>query len=206
MNVDVWLVFLGGVLLSAILPGAGAIMTINHAFQWGWRKTLPLIIGQETALGLMVPIVAISVEVLRSSTFAWFLLKIIGIFWLFFLAYKTWRSPVMKNINDVVILTSGVKRFFCGFLTDITNAKTLAFLVAILPVFINPKQSLILQIGIMTLTMVIIDTFMMSLYAFIASWLRPFFQSSRILKQQNYIFASFLILIAISICFIKDTF
>ncbi|WMY94814.1 MAG: LysE family transporter [Arsenophonus sp.] len=206
MNIDVWLVFLGGVLLSAILPGAGAIMTINHAFQWGWRKTLPLIVGQETALSLMVPMVALSVEVLRSSTFAWFLLKIIGIFWLFFLAYKTWRAPVMTNMNDVVILTSGIQRFFCGFLTDITNAKTLAFLVAILPVFINPKQSLILQIGIMTLTMVIIDTFMMSLYAFIASWLRPFFQSSSILKQQNYVFASFLVLIAISICFVKNTF
>ncbi|WMY97159.1 MAG: LysE family transporter [Arsenophonus sp.] len=206
MNIDIWLVFLGGVFLSAVLPGAGAIMTINYAFQWGWRKTLPLIIGQETALGFMVPIVALSIEVLRTSTVAWFLLKVIGIFWLFYLAYKTWRTPVIKDINDVVILTSCMKRFFCGFLTDITNAKTLAFLVAILPVFINPTQSLFLQIGIMTLTMVVIDAFMMLFYAFIASWLRPFFQSSRILKQQKYIFASFLVLIAISICFIKDTF
>ncbi|BAN99781.1 hypothetical protein E05_50150 [Plautia stali symbiont] len=43
MNIDLWLVFLGGVLLSAVLPGAGAILALNHAFQRGWRKTLPLI-------------------------------------------------------------------------------------------------------------------------------------------------------------------
>lgn len=32
MNIDLWLVFLGGTLLSAVLPGAGAILTLNHAF------------------------------------------------------------------------------------------------------------------------------------------------------------------------------
>ncbi len=75
MNLDLWLVFLGGALLSAVLPGVGAILTLNHAFQRGWRKTLPLIAGQATALALMVPIVALSTEALRASAAAWLLLK-----------------------------------------------------------------------------------------------------------------------------------
>ncbi|BAN95441.1 hypothetical protein E05_47750 [Plautia stali symbiont] len=70
MNIDLWLVFLGGVLLSAVLPGAGAILTLNHAFQRGWRKTLPLIAGQATALALMVPIMALSTEALSASATA----------------------------------------------------------------------------------------------------------------------------------------
>lgn len=111
MNIDLWLVFLGGVLLSAVLPGAGAILTLNHAFQRGWRKTLPLIAGQATALALMVPIMALSTEALRASATAWLLLKGISVFWLLFAAYRTWRAPVILDAYDVVALTRGAQRF-----------------------------------------------------------------------------------------------
>ncbi|MFS1538305.1 MAG: hypothetical protein ACL7BU_05960 [Candidatus Phlomobacter fragariae] len=66
-------------MLSTILPGAGAIITLNHEFQRGWRKTLPFIAGQATALALMVLIVALSAEALRTSATAWLLLKFISV-------------------------------------------------------------------------------------------------------------------------------
>ncbi|UDG80073.1 LysE family translocator [Candidatus Steffania adelgidicola] len=205
MNLHLWLVFLSGVFLSAILPGAGAIITLNHAFQRGWKKTLPLIAGQATALCLMVPMVALSAESLRASATAWLLLKSISVLWLLFAAYKTWHAPVIIDTYEVAVLTSTAQRFFCGFLTDITNAKALAFLVAALPVFLNPSQPLKPQIVIMTLTMVIVDTLMMALYALIAARLRPYFQSPTALKRQNQIFAGFLMFIAVSICFLENS-
>lgn len=203
MNLDLWLVFLGGALLSAVLPGAGAILTLNHAFQRGWRKTLPLIAGQATALALMVPIVALSTEALRASATAWPLLKGISVLWLLFAAYRTWRAPVIMDAYDVVTLTRCAQRFCWGFLTDITNAKALAFLLATLPVFLNPSQSLGPQITLMTLTMVMVDAMMMTLYALIAARLRPYFQSPETRKQQNRLFAGFLMFIAFSLCFVE---
>lgn len=35
MNFDLWLVFLGGAVLSAVLLCVGAILMLNHAFQRG---------------------------------------------------------------------------------------------------------------------------------------------------------------------------
>jgi homoserine/homoserine lactone efflux protein len=198
MNLDLWFLFLGGV-----LPGAGAILTLNHAFQRGWRKTLPLIAGQATALALMVPIVALSVEALRASATAWLLLKGMSVLWLLFAAYRTWRAPVSMDTYDVVALTRGAQRFCWGFLTDITNAKALAFLLVALPVFLNPTQPLGPQITLMTLTMVVVDALTMTLYALIAARLRPYFQSPETRQQQNRLFAGFLVFIAVSICFVE---
>ncbi|PAV04645.1 hypothetical protein CBG25_07035 [Arsenophonus sp. ENCA] len=203
MNLDLWLVFLGGALLSAVLPGAGAILTLNHSFQRGWRKTLPLIAGQATALALMVPIVALSTEALRASAAAWLLLKGISVLWLLFAAYRTWRAPVILDAYAVAALTGSAQRFCWGFLTDITNAKALAFLLATLPVFLNPAQPLGPQITLMSLTMVMVDALMMTLYALIAARLLPYFQSPETRKQQNRLFAGFLVFIAVSLCFIE---
>lgn len=205
MNIDIWLIFLGGVLLSAILPGAGAIITLNHAFQYGWHKTLPLIAGQATALALMVPMVACIAEVFRTSEPTWLLLKCISIIWLLFAAYKTWRAPIVLDSYDAVRHTSNVQSFLWGFFTDITNAKAFIFLLATLPIFLNPDNPPELQITIMTLTMVMVDALIMILYAMIAARLRPYFQSLERRKQQNRVLAAFLIVIAASLYFIEPT-
>ncbi|MFS1538304.1 MAG: LysE family transporter [Candidatus Phlomobacter fragariae] len=101
-----------------------------------------------------------------------------------FTAYKTWRSPTIIDAYDVVALTSDAQRFCWGFLTYITNAKALAFLLAALLLFLNPAQPLRPQIAIMTLTMVIVDALMMTLYALSAARLRPYFQSPETLKNK----------------------
>jgi homoserine/homoserine lactone efflux protein len=121
----------------------------------------------------------------------------------YFAAYKTWRAPVIMDAYAVVALTRGAQRFCWGFLTDITNAKALAFLLAALPVFLNPAQPLGPQITLMTLTMVMVDALMMTLYALIACRLRRYFQSPEIRQQQNRLCAGFLVCIAVSICFIE---
>ncbi len=203
MHIDIWLIFLGGVLISAILPGAGAIITLNHAFQHGWHKTLPLIAGQATALALMVPMVAFVAEVLRTSEPTWLLVKGISILWLVFAAYRTWRAKIIIDADDMARKTSSAQSFLWGFFTDITNAKAFVFLLATLPVFLNSDYSLGLQITIMTLTMVIVDALIMILYAMIATRLRPYFQSLERRKKQNRVFAGFLIFIAVSLCFIE---
>ncbi|MFT4465786.1 MAG: hypothetical protein ACMX3H_15490, partial [Sodalis sp. (in: enterobacteria)] len=60
------------------------------------------------------------------------------------------------------------------------------------------------QITIMTATLVMVDALIMTLYAFIAARLRPYLSPER-LKQQNSLFAGFLVLIAVSLCFVKHT-
>lgn len=55
----------------------------------------------------------------------------------------------------------------------------------------------------MTLTMVMVDALMMTLYALIAARLRPYFQSPETRKQQNRLFAGFLVFIAFSLCFVE---
>ncbi|MFT4463556.1 MAG: LysE family translocator [Sodalis sp. (in: enterobacteria)] len=204
MNLDLWLVFLGGVLLSALLPGAGTILTLNHALLRGWRKTLPLIAGQATALALMMPFIAVFAEELCASATAWRLLQLIGVLWLLFSAYRVLRAPVVVDTHDVVALTSGAQRFCWWLVTDITNAKMGVFLLATAPVFLNPIQPLRPQITIMTATLVMVDALIMTLYAFIAARLRPYLSPER-LKQQNSLFAGFLVLIAVSLCFVKHT-
>ncbi len=70
---------------------------------------------------------------------------------------------------DVVTLTRCAKRFCWSFLTDITNTKALHFLLPTLLVFLNPPQSLGLQITLMTLMMTMVYALMIMFYALISA-------------------------------------
>lgn len=199
MDIDILFIFLGAVFLNSLLPGPGTIITINQALLRGWRSTIPLIAGQATALTLMVPIVAFSYEALRTSETTWLLLKAISVIWLIFLAYKTWRLPIITFNNSILTFTSNIQLFNWGLVTNITNAKAFAFLFATLPMVINQAQPLKQQIILLTIIMVIIDIFLMMFYAFIAVRLQPYFQSIKAIKWQNRLFSIFLLLIAISL-------
>jgi homoserine/homoserine lactone efflux protein len=59
-----------------------------------------------------------------------------------------------------------------GALTNATNPKGIVFMVAVLPQFIDPKQPLALQLAILLVTTLAVDSVVMHGYAFLASRLR----------------------------------
>lgn len=207
MSYATWSAFLIVACFTAISPGAGAVLTMSHALENGWRKTGLIIAGQEIALALVVLAVGTGAGALLASSVALLVVKILGAIWLIYMGYVKWTAPVKISTDSTsshISLMTKQKRFITGFLTNMTNVKTIIFMMASIPQFINSAQSIWQQVLIMALTMVIVDTITMYIYAFAASRMQRFFREPKMIKRQNRFFGSTLILIAFSIFFLQN--
>ena len=95
------------------------------------------------------------------------------------------------------------KRCITGFLTNVTNPKGIVFMVAVLPQFISPDRPLWLQLTVMAMTMITVDTVVMSGYAYAASALQHWFRDTRALRIQNRIFGGLLMAVGAGLFFVK---
>ena len=84
------------------------------------------------------------------------------------------------------------QRVLRGALTNATNPKGIVFMVAVLPQFIDPKKPLALQLAILLVTTLAVDSVVMHGYAFLASRLRALMQSVRARRAQNRVFGGVL--------------
>ena len=73
------------------------------------------------------------------------------------------------------------------------NPKSIVFLAAFLPQFLNPQSDLLLQYLILGSTVLTIDLLVMCTYAFLASLVKPYLVRSNFVKLQNKVFGSLFI-------------
>lgn len=204
-----WSAFLIIACFTAISPGAGAILTMSHALSYGWRNASFVIVGQEIALAFVVFVVGTGAGALLASSSALLIVvKILGATWLIYMGYVKWQAPITidNNMFSTAIIPLSMtiqKRLISGFLTNITNVKTIVFMLATMPQFVNQTQSLWKQIALMAFTVVVVDTIMMHIYAFAASHMQRFFREPKMIKIQNRFFSITLILIALSVLFLR---
>jgi homoserine/homoserine lactone efflux protein len=123
-----------------------------------------------------------------------------------YLGVSQWRSKATAS----AVSTEGLaahpsfgRRVLTGFLTNATNPKGIIFMVAVLPGFIEKDAPLLLQLVILGLTMMTIDTIVMHGYAFLASSMQRFFRDPRAVKMQNRFFGAVLVLVGVLLFFVK---
>jgi homoserine/homoserine lactone efflux protein len=132
--------------------------------------------------------------------------KTVGALYLIYLGLSQWRSKAVTS----AVSTEGMaahpslgKRVLTGFLTNATNPKGIIFMVAVLPGFIDQDRPLLLQLVILGLTMMTIDTIVMHGYAFLASSMQRFFRDARAVKLQNRFFGGVLMVVGALLFFVK---
>lgn len=112
-------------------------------------KLAGLVITLGVCCGLAVHTTAVAfglAAVFQASALAFTLLKIVGVFYLLYLAWQAFRAagtPAGKQDTQQQKL---VRLFFRGMLINVTNPKVAIFFLAFLPQFIDPQSgSLISQ-------------------------------------------------------------
>lgn len=203
MSYTTWSAFLMISCLTAITPGPGSIQAMRLGLSQGWRKTILTIAGQETALALIMIIVGTGAGIILTSPKVLMVIKGIGAVWLIYTGYLTWHIPISTEMlcksNPTTVPLTKLKRFITGFITTATNARIIVFMISLMPQFIEPTQSLYPQLVLMTLTMLAVDAIMMHIYAFSASRIQYLVQEPRMIRIQNRLFGSVLMLSGMSL-------
>jgi len=198
MDWHVWLAYFLAAWLIALSPGSGAVLSMSHGLQYGVRQTTATIVGLQIGLASILLVAGAGVgALLLASTTAFMIVKVLGAGYLIWLGVKQWRAPVDGAASDAAAPSEPAglsvrQRLLRGALTNATNPKGIVFMVAVLPQFIDPNKPLALQLAILLVTTLAVDSVVMHGYAFLASRLRALMQSVRARRAQNRVFGGVL--------------
>ena len=141
-------------LLFAVIPGPSVSIVIANSLAGGTRAGLFTILGTALSMISMVFIVAVGLEaVMTLVSGAFEIIKLAGAAYLVFIGWKMFRSNGQLAMADGDRLPVG-RYIWQGALTNWSNPKTLLFLSAFLPQFVDltrPAFGQIMALGVICL-------------------------------------------------------
>lgn len=188
MALSVWLGFLLASILIAISPGPGAATSMSIGLRYGYGSAARAILGLQTALVIQLAIVAAGLGVLlATSAPAFDAVKFLGAGYLVWLGIQKWRAtPEAVDAKTLPAIPKGL--FRQGLLVNLSNPKSIVFITALTPQFIDPARPQGIQFLILGMTLCGVDSVVMSGYALLATHLRHWLHDTRAQKAQNRFF------------------
>ncbi len=199
MEFNVWLTMFLAAIAISVSPGAGAVVSMNYGLKYGLKKSYPAIFGLQVGYLIQTFIVVIGLgAIIAKSVLIFTIIKWIGVAYLVYLGLgKIFEKVQFVDEEEHLNSYSAKKAFLNSSLINLTNIKATVFLVAFIPQFINPNESIFLQFIIIGATLSIVDIFVMTGYSSMASKLKFLLKNVKAIKIQNRITGILLILAAI---------
>lgn len=199
MEFNVWLTMFLAAIAISVSPGAGAVVSMNYGLKYGLKKSYPAIFGLQVGYLIQTFIVVIGLgAIIAKSVLIFTIIKWIGVAYLVYLGIgKIFEKAQLVDDEEHLNSYSAKKAFLNSSLINLTNIKATIFLVAFIPQFINPNESIFLQFIIIGATLSVVDIFVMTGYSSMASKLKFLLKDVKAIKIQNRITGSLLILAAI---------
>lgn len=150
-------------------PGMCMTLAMTLGMALGVRRTFWMMWGELLGVGLVSIAAVVGVASVMLHYPALFLfLKYVGGAYLFYLGVQLWRCRGTMAINDSTAKHRNTGRLALasqGFITAVANPKGWAFMVSLLPPFINPQYSLVPQMVTLLTIILGIELFCMIVYA-----------------------------------------
>jgi len=126
-------------LVIIVIPGPSVLFVIGRAIALGRRAGVLSVVGN--ALGTIPAVIAVAFGVgaiVASSVVAFTVIKIAGALYLVYLGIQAIRHR-HAHIPGIQQRPTRARRLLAeGFIVGLTNPKTIAFFVAVLPQFVDP--------------------------------------------------------------------
>jgi len=132
--------FVVAAFIMVVIPGPTVLFTIGRAMALGRLGGFLSILG--TAVGSVVLVVAVALgvgTVIAQSIVLFTIVKVLGAGYLVFLGVQAirHRKDAARAIVSAPTKRSGVRLLAEGFVVGVTNPKSIAFFLAILPQFVD---------------------------------------------------------------------
>ena len=183
MELHIYLAFVVATAIMIALPGPSVLLTVAHSISFGWRHALFTVAGATMGIAVQLTVAAIGLTSLLNvvaEAFEW--LRWAGAAYLVYLGIKQWRNA-SKPLEFDTSTVSKKNLFVQGVVITIPNPKSLIFIAAFLPQFIDTARPLGLQLAFIVPTFLVITFTVTSVWALIAGNVRGFLQSRRAFRS-----------------------
>jgi homoserine/homoserine lactone efflux protein len=179
MELHVYLAFIVATSIMIALPGPSVLLTVAHSISFGWKRALSTVAGETMGIAVQLIIAAVGLTSLlnvAAEAFQW--LRWAGAAYLVYLGIKQLRSanePLDFNTSSV----PKTNLFVQGLVITIPNPKSLIFIAAFLPQFIDAEHPLVLQFTFIVPTFLVITFTVTSVWALVTGKVRGFLRSKQ---------------------------
>jgi len=177
---------------TAFTPGPNNILSSYSGFNFGFKKTIPLMLGVILGWTTMLTVMASGlIIVFQKYIFLQSIIKILGTIFLIYLAYKIAISSTneSENIKKPVL-------FFDTFLFQFINPKGVMVAMIAVSTFIDVQNNYLRDATIVIITYFFMAVFSVSSWCLLGKYLRKFATSKNFIKKFNYIM-SFLLIVCV---------
>ena len=199
MDLHRYLAFVVATSIMIASPGPTVILTIAHSISSGWKHGVTTVAGATLGIAVQLIVVVIGLASLLNlvaDAFEW--LRWAGVAYLIYLGIKQWRSE--SKPLDIDTSAVNKKNFFTqGLITTIVNPKSLIFIAAFLPQFIDTVRPIGIQYAFIVPTFLAITFVVTSAWALVAGKLRGLLKSEQAQKSVSRISGGLMILTGIGL-------
>jgi len=194
MDTHVWLAYVVTAILFSLAPGSGTVNSISNGLSYGTRKSLAAIVGLQLGLAFHIMLVGAGIGALvAQSAMAFSVIKWVGAAYLVWLGVQKWRDRSSMMTNATAQMQTSWSLLRRAVLINLTNPKSIVFLVALFPQFIDPTQDQFIQLLVLGVTTVTIDSIVMLGYTSLAARMGRFIRSESVMSKINRVFGSMFI-------------
>lgn len=191
MDMHVWLAYVVTAIVFSLAPGSGTVNSISNGLSYGTRRSLAAIAGLQVGLAIHIMLVGAGIGALvAQSAFAFSVIKWVGAAYLIWLGIQKWRDCSSIATAEAGAHLSSINLMRKAILINLTNPKSIIFLVALFPQFIDPAKDQLTQLMVLGVTTVFIDAVVMLGYTSLASQMGRFIRSDKIMSKINKVFGS----------------
>ncbi len=183
MELNVYLAFVAATIIMIFSPGPSVLLTIAHSISYGWKRGITTVAGATVGVAFQLIIVAIGLaSLLKTIAGAFDWLRWVGAIYLIYLGIKQWQSADAPLKIDGAP-ESNAKLFVQGITVTVPNPKSLIFIAAFLPQFIDTTRPLGIQFTYIVPTFLIITFVVTSVWALVAGKASEWLQSKKAVKS-----------------------
>ncbi|MET3134151.1 homoserine/homoserine lactone efflux protein [Oxalobacteraceae bacterium GrIS 1.11] len=203
MAFHLWLTFAAAYLLTSISPGPNVLLTIRNSLKYGPSAALTTILGNLTGQLIVVLLVAMGVGATLAALPQFFLLlKVAGAAYLIVMGLRQIHAS-RKPAPSSAPATAPTPRsnggvFREALLVSLSNPKTLIFLSAFMPQFIDQRAALAPQFALMYLTIAFTVLCVHCFYSLSVKQLKHRIKDARFVKAAKCLGGSIFVLRKVS--------
>lgn len=171
MDVKVFFCFVAATALMIALPGPSVMLAVAHSVSFGWKRSLATVLGATLGIAAQLLVAVFGIGfIIQYLAAAFGIVRWLGAGYLVFVGIRTWMQA--KKGHDVAGGQVPAERLLLqGFLVTVFNPKSLLFMAAFLPQFIDAKRSVYGQFMIVIPTFLLITFFVTSLWSVLSGLL-----------------------------------
>ncbi len=142
MNYDILYAFISATVVLAIFPGPDNIYVLVQSLVNGKKYGLATVSGLMTGCLVHTSLLAFGVSaIIRTNDNLFLIIKVFGAIYLFYIAYKVFRSDASLIISDKKAPQKSMFSLFKqGFVMNVLNPKVALFFLAFFPGFLFSEE------------------------------------------------------------------